>query len=86
MLARHAGMSRSGFSDRFRTLVGATPAKYLTAWRMQEAVALLETADLSIEQIAEACGYGSHVAFRKAFKAVRGITPKQVRKRARESR
>lgn len=79
VLAQYAGMSRSSFSDKFRELVGTTPAKYLTNWRMQEAVMLLETTDLSVEQIAEACGYSSHVAFRKAFKVATGSTPRQVR-------
>jgi AraC family transcriptional activator of mtrCDE len=84
-LSRHAGMSRSAFADKFRTLVGTTPAKYLTAWRMQEAASLLQESRLSVEQIAEACGYGSHVAFRKAFKATQGMTPNQVRKSAGKS-
>jgi len=44
-----------------------------------QAAALLETTDLSIEQIADACGYGSHVTSRKAFKATMGMTPRQVR-------
>jgi len=79
VLAQRAGMSRSAFSEKFHTLVGITPAKYLTNWRMQEAMMLLETTDLSVEQIAETCGYSSHVAFRKAFKATMEITPKQVR-------
>lgn len=79
ILARRAGMSRSSFSSKFHTLVGSTPAKYFTDWRMQEAVTLLETTDLSVAQIAESCGYSSHVAFRKAFKATMGVTPRQVR-------
>lgn len=76
VLARQAGMSRSAFSEKFHALVGTTPAKYLKGWRMQEVVMLLETTDLSVEQIAEACGYSSHVAFRKAFKATTGTTPR----------
>ncbi|MCP4995024.1 MAG: helix-turn-helix domain-containing protein, partial [Gammaproteobacteria bacterium] len=55
-----------------------------TDWRMQEASMLLETTDLSIEQISELCGYGSHIAFRKAFKVNMGFTPKQVRMRCKE--
>ncbi|MEW8138633.1 MAG: AraC family transcriptional regulator [Candidatus Thiodiazotropha endolucinida] len=79
VLARLAGMSRSSFSDKFHTLIGVTPAKYVTNWRMQEAVVLLETTDLSVEQIADACGYNSHIAFRKAFKSITGTTPRQAR-------
>lgn len=85
-LARRAGMSRSAFSSKFHELVRTTPARYITGWRMQEASALLETTDQSVEQIAEVCGYGSHVAFRKAFKATAGVTPGQVRMRGKETR
>lgn len=84
-LARRAGMSRSAFSSKFHSLVRTTPAKYITGWRMQEASALLETTDLSVEQIAEVCGYGSHIAFRKAFKATEGVTPGQVRMRGKKT-
>ncbi|MCU7863643.1 MAG: AraC family transcriptional regulator, partial [Candidatus Thiodiazotropha sp. (ex Lucinoma borealis)] len=79
VLALLAGMSRSSFSDKFHTLVGVTPARYVTSWRMQEAVVLLETTDLSVEQIADACGYNSPIAFRKAFKSTTGTTPRLAR-------
>lgn len=78
-LARETGMSRTAFANRFHTLVGMPPAKYLTAWRMQEATTLLENTTQSIEQVAEQCGYQSVVAFRKAYKNATGMTPKQVR-------
>jgi Cupin len=32
-LSRIAGMSRSAFFQRFRTIVGASPAKYVAGWR-----------------------------------------------------
>lgn len=40
-LAREVGMSRSAFTAAFRELVGESPARYLAARRMQEAVRLL---------------------------------------------
>jgi len=64
---------------KFRALVGTASAKYLVGCRMQEAVMLLEARDLSVEQIADSCGYSSHVAFRKAFIASTGTMPRQVR-------
>lgn len=83
-LARAAGLSRSAFSSKFHVMVGTTPAKYLTDWRMQEASMLLETTDMSVEQISERCGYGSHIAFRKAFKTNMGFTPKRARMGSKE--
>ncbi|MEW8028423.1 MAG: AraC family transcriptional regulator [Candidatus Thiodiazotropha sp.] len=80
LMARESGMSRSAFCSKFTALIGTSPSRYLTRWRMQEAVTLLERSDLSVEQIAERCGYGSHIAFRRTFKATQGVTPKQVRR------
>ena len=36
-LAREVGLSRSAFVDRFTTLVGMPPIRYLTVWRLQTA-------------------------------------------------
>ena len=44
-LASETGMSRTSFAGKFHAYVGMPPAKYLTAWRMQEATTLLETND-----------------------------------------
>jgi AraC family transcriptional regulator, activator of mtrCDE len=80
-LAGSAAMSRSSFADRFASLVGMTPMKYLTYWRLTQARHMLTTSALSTAQIAEQCGYESEAAFRKAFKKVLGETPGAARKR-----
>lgn len=82
-LARKIGMSRSAFAERFKQLVGITPMRYVTDWRMQVAATLLQTTERSIAVIAEQCGYTSEVAFRKAFRSVIGVPPGQFRRGAR---
>lgn len=82
-LARKIGMSRSAFAERFKHLVGMTPMRYITEWRMQEAAELLQTTELSIAAIAEQCGYTSEVAFRKAFRSVIGVPPGRFRRAGR---
>ncbi len=82
-VASKVGMSRSAFAERFRQLVGLTPMRYITEWRMQEAVDLLQTTELSVATIAEQSGYTSEVAFRKAFRSVIGEPPGQVRRKGR---
>ena len=83
-LASAAGASRSSFAGRFKQLLGTTPIRYVTEWRMQEAEVLLETTDESIAMIAERCGYKSEVAFRKAFRATVGKPPGLVRRERRD--
>lgn len=83
LLAERAAMSRSNFAERFTSLVGLTPMKYLTSWRMTEARRLLTRTELSTATIAEMCGYEAEAAFRKAFKNTLGETPGAVRAAAR---
>ena len=79
-LARRAGMSRSAFAARFAELVGESPSRYLTQWRMHLAArALRERASESMAEIAESVGYASEHAFSKAFKRTLGVTPSAFR-------
>lgn len=82
-LAKHAGMSRSRFADRFRSLLGVTPLAYLSNWRLQTALSSLEDTDDPIQQISLKAGYRSPAAFTRAFAARFGSTPSEHRLRAR---
>ncbi|MCG7988380.1 MAG: AraC family transcriptional regulator [Candidatus Thiodiazotropha weberae] len=84
-LARTIGMSRTAFAQKFHEYVGMPPVKYLTSWRMQEATNLLTNTTLSIEKIAGKCGYQSAASFRKSYKSFTGNTPRQLRKKSRDS-
>ncbi len=51
-LAAAVGASRSSLDDRFRQVLGQSPIRYLTAWRMHLATDLLATTELSVFTIA----------------------------------
>jgi len=74
-LAAAAGMSRSAFAARFKELLGQTPLEYVTEWRMQKAMQLLEQRDKKLIDVARSVGYESDAAFSKAFKRVVGASP-----------
>ncbi|MDD2770549.1 MAG: AraC family transcriptional regulator [Methylococcus sp.] len=76
-----AGLSRTAFSNRFTELVGCPPIEYLTTWRMQTAASLLSETRMTIEDVAECCGYQSVSAFSKAFKRVFAVAPGSFRHR-----
>src|ERR1700750_3114126 len=80
-LAEAAGMSRSAFAARFKELLGQTPLEYVTEWRMQKAIQLLERRDKKLIDIARLVGYESDAAFSKAFKRVVGASPGEYLKR-----
>lgn len=79
-LARQVGMSRSRFAERFSTLIGTGPMNYLTSWRLQKALALLEDARLSVQQVAAQAGYQSPAAFSRAFAGRFGQPPTEYRR------
>jgi AraC-like DNA-binding protein len=71
-LAEAAGMSRSAFAARFKELLGQTPLEYVTEWRMQKAMQLLEQRDIKLIDVARLVGYESDASFSKAFKRIVG--------------
>jgi AraC-like DNA-binding protein len=81
-LARMMGASRSGFAERFASVVGETPARYVAQVRMQQARQLLARDRLKISVVARRLGYESEAAFSRAFKRVTGSAPSQVRSAA----
>jgi AraC-like DNA-binding protein len=74
-LAKEVGMSRSAFTDRFTTLVGLPPIRYLTVWRMQTAKLNLREKRVPIAKLAHSVGYESEEAFSRAFKREFGVSP-----------
>ena len=74
-LAAHAGVSRSRLDARFREVLGRSPIRYLTDWRMHLAEDLLATTDLSVASVARRVGYDAEEAFSRAFKRRHGDSP-----------
>jgi AraC-like DNA-binding protein len=81
-IANQAGMSRSVFAQRFKTLVGETPMEYLTRCRLHKASRLLRESKMTIGEIASLSGYESDGSFNKAFKRRFGASPRQFRTQA----
>ena len=74
-LAAAANVSRSLLDDRFRQLLGRSPIRYLTDWRLHLAKDLLATTDLSVFAVARRVGYDAEEAFSRAFKRAYGLAP-----------
>jgi AraC-like DNA-binding protein len=73
-LAGLACMSRAGFSEHFRTLVGVPPIEYLTRWRIGLACKLLRQG-LPVKAVSAQAGYTSAAAFTRAFTEHLGVSP-----------
>lgn len=82
-LAAAAGMSRSSFALKFKTMVGSAPLDYLTRWRMLLAADRLAHSTSSLSDIALSLGYESESAFSTAFKRIMGEAPRTYTRRDR---
>jgi AraC-like DNA-binding protein len=78
-LAIEAAVSRSSLDDRFRNVLGLSPIRYLSEWRMRIAQDLLNTTEVTVAAIARRIGYDSEEAFSRAFKRAHGQSPSQWR-------
>jgi len=79
LLAKNVGLSRSGFSARFTSLVGEPVMQYVTRWRMLLAKGKLLEGKVTLGELSEQLGYQSEAAFARAFKRTVGISPGSVR-------
>lgn len=79
MLAREAGMSRTGFAVRFADRIGMPPLQYVTYWRMQLACRALRDSGRSIADVAAQVGYSSESGFSRVFKKEKGLPPARYR-------
>ena len=78
-LAAGAAVSRSILDERFRQVLGVSPIRYLTEWRMHLADEMLAATDLGVVAVARRVGYESEEAFSRAFKRARGQSPSHWR-------
>ena len=82
-LAAEIGVSRATLARRFPAKVGATPAAYLTRWRMDLAAQRLRDTVDTVGAIGRSLGYTSEYAFNRAFTKARGVSPGRSRTNSR---
>ena len=79
--AKLAGLSPRTFIRQFESVTGTTFGKWIGLQRLDRAKWLLRETDLSVEVIANACGYTSSSSLRRLFKYEEGTNPLAFRKR-----
>ena len=78
-LAQLAGLSLRQVQRMFHETLGTTPTKYYLRLRLQRARSLLVQSDMSITQIAVACGFQSACHFSKSYRAMYARSPRSER-------
>lgn len=82
-LAAASALSRTSLNDRFETVLGTSPMRYVREWRLHLASVALGTTAKSIGTIADEAGYGTEAAFNRAFSRAYGVPPAAWRRNAR---
>ncbi|SNX61973.1 AraC family transcriptional regulator with amidase-like domain [Streptomyces sp. TLI_55] len=79
-MAEQESMSVRTFTRRFREEVGISPGQWLTQQRVERARQLLESSDLSVDQVARDAGFGTAQSMRQHLQAALGVTPTSYRR------
>ncbi len=79
-LARIEGMSVSGFERLFKKTFQITPVSHIKQIRIRHAARLLMNSNLTITEVAMACGFYDNSHFTNNFRRAVGLTPTRYRK------
>ncbi|WP_443043701.1 GlxA family transcriptional regulator [Streptomyces sp. NBC_00306] len=79
-MAERQSMSVRTFTRRFREEVGVSPGQWLTQQRVERARHLLESTDLSVDQVARDAGFRTAQSMRQHLQAVLGVAPTVYRR------
>ncbi|WP_143317851.1 AraC family transcriptional regulator [Clostridium sp. HBUAS56017] len=78
-IAKFLCLNRSYLTSIFQNNLNMSPQKFLMEFRIIKAAELLYNTDLPISNIAFSCGYSDPLAFSKAFKKIKGVSPRKYR-------
>jgi transcriptional regulator GlxA family with amidase domain len=81
-LARGVGMSAGHLSRQFRLAYGESPYSYLMTRRIERAMALLHSGELSVTDVCFAVGCSSLGTFSTRFTELVGVSPSTYRRNA----
>ncbi len=79
-LASSVYMSREYFSHVFRQCTGVSPFSYLNGYRIRRSMEMLEVTDMTVTEIASACGFNQVSYYNRKFACVAGCTPTEYRR------
>lgn len=79
-MADAADMSSKYFCYFFKEMTRKSPVEYLNTYRVEKAARKLITSDISVTDVAFACGFNDLSYFIKTFKAYKGVTPARFRR------
>lgn len=85
-LAAYASVSHSSLYRRFVKRFQMSPKRFMLEYRVERACALLATTNCSVQEISTSVGFEDPFYFSRAFKEVKGVSPRQYANQIREKR
>ncbi|HUX14317.1 MAG TPA: AraC family transcriptional regulator, partial [Spirochaetia bacterium] len=79
-IAAKFGVDRMALSTRFRAETGSSLPEYVRGARLDHACFLLKHTALSVQEIAQMCGYDDYFYFARLFRGAKGMTASEFRK------
>ncbi|WP_138416142.1 AraC family transcriptional regulator [Aquibacillus sediminis] len=79
-VANHVGLSVSRTVHLFKEYIGKTIMEYAQEIRLSTAIDQMKYTNMTLEHIAENCGFGTYPYFHRVFKKVYGVSPGSYRK------
>lgn len=80
LLASQMNLSANYISHVFKRETNMTIVEYLTQWRVDQAIQLLQATDKKIYEIGQLVGYENEHYFSRVFKKVIGVSPNRFKK------
>ncbi len=76
-IADYIGISRSQLFRVFKEHYNKSPEQFILEFRIRQACQLLKTSNLSIGSVGYSVGFNDNLYFSKAFKKIKGISPRE---------
>lgn len=80
-VASKCGISVNYLNRLFRGTFGVPTGEFIISRRLELAETLLANGDLSVKETAIRCGFNDHNYFSRVFKAKKGVTPGNLRRK-----
>ena len=79
VMAERFAVNKNYLSSRFHQEVGMTVTAYINRTRVERSIAMLEKTSLTIQEVAERCGFSDGNYFTRIFRKLNGMTPNEYR-------
>lgn len=85
-ICKEIGMSRASLYNKLKALTAMGANEYINKFRMEKAMMLITSTEMSFTEIAEKVGFTTSRYFSTAFKQYTGETPTQYKKKQKEKK